>query len=322
MEEKIGKKKIFPIWIIVIMVIIMITVIVSIAVISFSGKRSAGDDNALDAGYKYLDDMEYELAIASFTEVIDIDPMNLEARAGRAAAYLGLGEEKTNLEAAMSDYEAMLEIDKLSVEAWLGKTDIYIRCGDYENALKTIQEAAALVDDERINEKLQQMLNGTYSDSWGRTRRGVMYSNDGEMEGYTDYHYDVLGRLCEWEIYNREDGDSIAYTCKGVSEYDEYGREISRLFYDANGDLEKYDVMIFNDLGQRTEQHRYNPDGSEDVYFIFFFDENGNEYKNEGHHADGTLYQVDEIIVDEEGNIIGRRYLDADGNVTGTQMYE
>lgn len=63
-----------------------------------SGASKAADK--IELGQKYLTELNYTEAVASFTEAIRLDPDNIQAYMGRAEAYLALGE----YEKALEDY--------------------------------------------------------------------------------------------------------------------------------------------------------------------------------------------------------------------------
>ena len=46
----------------------------------------------IELGQKYLTELNYTEAVASFTEAIKLDPDNIQAYMGRAEAYMALGE--------------------------------------------------------------------------------------------------------------------------------------------------------------------------------------------------------------------------------------
>ena len=54
----------------------------------------------IELGQKYLTELNYTEAVASFTEAIKLDPDNIQAYMGRAEAYMALGE----YDKALADY--------------------------------------------------------------------------------------------------------------------------------------------------------------------------------------------------------------------------
>ena len=59
----------------------------------------------IELGQKYLTELNYTEAVAAFTEVIKINPSNIEAYVGRAEAYKGLKQ----YEEAKTDYTTVIE---------------------------------------------------------------------------------------------------------------------------------------------------------------------------------------------------------------------
>ena len=73
----------------------------------------------LDLGAQYLDELDYERAIAEYTAVLSIDPK--------------------------------------CVDAYLGIVDAYVGMGDYENALLNAQEGYDKTGDERLVQKVEEV---------------------------------------------------------------------------------------------------------------------------------------------------------------------
>ena len=79
----------------------LIAVIVLVAVLLTScGSKAATATDKIELGQKYLTELNYTEAIASFTEAIKLDPNNIQAYMGRAEAYVALGE----YDKALADY--------------------------------------------------------------------------------------------------------------------------------------------------------------------------------------------------------------------------
>lgn len=97
-----------------------VTVIILIVAVGlFSSSKGTGKnlDNYLVLGAKYLEDLDYDNAIAAYTKA--------------------------------------LEIDELSVEAYLGLADAYIGKGDVDKAIEILQKGNEKTGDERLQSKLE-----------------------------------------------------------------------------------------------------------------------------------------------------------------------
>ena len=60
----------------------------------------------MDLGQRYLEELNYEQAIAAFQAVIEIDPMSTEAYLGMAEAYIGLEDTENAIAILRQGYEA------------------------------------------------------------------------------------------------------------------------------------------------------------------------------------------------------------------------
>ena len=96
-KNKMGKKKNTLIFIIVAVALIIATVVI-IALTIGGGSKSYNDQLAL--GIKYLDELDYDKALAAYREAIDIEPEKPDAYAGLTDVYLAwAGSQNVNVQA-------------------------------------------------------------------------------------------------------------------------------------------------------------------------------------------------------------------------------
>jgi tetratricopeptide (TPR) repeat protein len=82
-------------------------------------------------GVAYLYKAQYELAIADFTNVLEINPASAQAYNNRGAAYT----EKAEYEQAMSDLNKALKLNPRYALAYMNRGLVYFRKGDDEMAI-------------------------------------------------------------------------------------------------------------------------------------------------------------------------------------------
>lgn len=344
----------------------MLSAILSIALLMSlfaCGKapETASWQEQYDLGVRYLSEGNYEEAILAFAAAIEIDPKRIDAYLGRAEAYIGAGENETNLAAALADYEKILELDESNAAAWLGLADVYIRQGDFEKALEVLKSALEKCENTgEIADKIAEMESGNITDASGKMRRRSAYDGAGNLiwyhmftygdrgrtasvtsfdgqgnqTGHVDMKYDDQGRpIVNYSWYN-ETGqvDRMEF------DYDEDGQIIERRGYDAdNGELSDRHVIIYNGTGNiLREDYYYFLDGIEHLsyYAIYEYDEQGRRAKEFHYGADNTLLSYftytyldgEEVqtCYDGEGNFNGKtvhRY-DKNGDFIGIDEYD
>lgn len=119
--------------------ILLVTVTV-ICVISYVNKRNSELEksrlikNSLDTGNKYLLEANYELAIAEYLNVINMDPNSVDAYTGIAKAY----EELGNLKKEAKEYDAAIE--------------------NYNSAIEYLQKALNITTDEATKNALNEQI--------------------------------------------------------------------------------------------------------------------------------------------------------------------
>ena len=80
--------------------------LVALAVLTACGSKAATAVDKIELGQKYLTELNYTEAVASFTEAIKLDPDNIQAYMGCAEAYMALGE----YDKALADYWWIREV--------------------------------------------------------------------------------------------------------------------------------------------------------------------------------------------------------------------
>ena len=115
----------------------------------------------VELGQKYLTELNYTEAVASFTEAIGLDPDNIPAYMGRAEAYVGLKQ----YDDAKADYTTAIEktADQpyTQAEAYVGRAEVNELTTANEDALSDYESASAAletVDVEKITDVNEQML--------------------------------------------------------------------------------------------------------------------------------------------------------------------
>ena len=88
------------------LVIALVAVLIIVGIVTFmfsqGGKKSLED--YLDLGSKYLQEQDYDNAIAAFTEALKIDDMSVDTYLGLADAYVGKGDVDSAIECLEKGY--------------------------------------------------------------------------------------------------------------------------------------------------------------------------------------------------------------------------
>lgn len=86
-------------------------------------------------GQKYLTELNYTEAVASFTEAIRLDPDNIQAYMGRAEAYLALGEYEKALEDYRFVSQKTEEMPYTRAISYMGQAEVYEKIDKQDRAL-------------------------------------------------------------------------------------------------------------------------------------------------------------------------------------------
>ena len=123
----------------------------------------------IELGQKYLTELNYTEAIASFTEAIKLDPNNIQAYMGRAEAYVALGE----YDKALADYRFISgtteNMPYTRALSYIGQAEVHEKMEQPARAVSDYGLAKALlkasdagkaenVSEEDVSAKLVQVL--------------------------------------------------------------------------------------------------------------------------------------------------------------------
>ncbi|MDB9518112.1 tetratricopeptide repeat protein [Roseofilum reptotaenium CS-1145] len=97
-------------------------------------------DHYNNRGYAYFQDGEVELAIADYSQAIQLNPTLDRAYNNRANAYARLGD----LYAALLDYDQTLDLNPLKIQAWINRGITFRQLQIYELALDNLDFALRL----------------------------------------------------------------------------------------------------------------------------------------------------------------------------------
>lgn len=147
----------------------LLLVLAALAVLTACGSKAATAADKIELGQKYLTELNYTEAIASFTEAIKLDPNNIQAYMGRAEAYMALGE----YDKALADYRFISgtteDMPYTRALSYIGQAEVYEKMEQPARAISDYGLAKALlkasdagkaenVSEEDVNAKLVQVL--------------------------------------------------------------------------------------------------------------------------------------------------------------------
>ena len=148
--------------------LIAVIVLVAVLLTACASKAVTAADK-IELGQKYLTELNYTEAIASFTEAIKLDPNNIQAYMGRAEAYMALGEYDKALEDYQFVCEKTEEMPYTRALSYIGQAEVYEKTDEPEKAISDYELSKALlnandagkaedVSEEDVGVKLVQVL--------------------------------------------------------------------------------------------------------------------------------------------------------------------
>ena len=218
--------------------------LLALALFTACTSKAAKAQEKIELGQKYLTELNYTEAVASFTEAIELDPENIPAYMGRAEAYIGLKQ----YDDAKADYTTAIEKTEeqpyQQAEAYIGRAEVNELTTANEDALSDYEAASTAldkVDVEKITDVTEQMLEALKIKVYNACARlsALFGKNDAAVASYTKA-LDSLAKL-------PDDTDVLDVKATKITSYT--GRA------DANTKLENYadvlpDYDALIDLGE------------------------------------------------------------------------
>lgn len=340
-EQNVVKKKANLLPIIIIGLVLVFIVTIAITGILVISRPKVNYQKQLSLGNKFMDELDYDQAIAAYRAAIEIDPKNPDAYKALAELYI----EMNDLEAAMAildeginatgddtlikmleDLKKRSESTETNVEDPQSADD-YLETQEYDTALEMY---LAMLNEDPMNVDAYLGIVEVYL-RMGDYEKALEYAQKG---------YDLTGdeRLLEKiEMINSGNiTDSKGRTLKmswiedgevkwwHEFTYDSKGRKKSITVYDSNGNQVDYGEYEYDSEGKCTvDVGGYDwDDGTIDKY-LYYYDENGRIIREEvGSNLDFWIYRVTEYLYHGDENIAYRQDItryDKDGNETGRQ---
>lgn len=219
-------------------------VLLAVMLLTACASKAAKAREKFELGQKYLTEMNYTEAVASFTEAIELNPDDIEAYLGRAEAYIGLKQ----YDDAKADYGTAIEkaADQpyLQAEAYIGRAEINEQTDENEDALSDYEAASTAldkVDVEKITDVTEQMLEALKIKVYNACARlsTLLGRYDAAVAGYTKA-LESLSKL-------PDDADVLDVKAAKVTSYT--GRAEANTKLENYADvLPDYDALI--DLGE------------------------------------------------------------------------
>lgn len=219
-------------------------VLLAVVLLTACASKAAKAREKFELGQKYLTEMNYTEAVASFTEAIELNPDDIEAYLGRAEAYIGLKQ----YDDAKADYGTAIEkaADQpyLQAEAYIGRAEINEETNENEDALSDYEAASTAldkVDVEKITDVTEQMLEALKIKVYNACARlsALLGRYDAAVAGYTKA-LESLSKL-------PDDADVLDVKAAKVTSYT--GRAEANTKLENYADvLPDYDALI--DLGE------------------------------------------------------------------------
>ena len=223
---------------------LLAVLLLALALFTACTSKAAKAQEKIELGQKYLTELNYTEAVASFTEAIELDPENIPAYMGRAEAYIGLKQ----YDDAKADYTTAIEKTEeqpyTQAQAYVGRAEVNELTTANEDALSDYEAASTAldkVDVEKITDVTEQMLEALKIKVYNACARlsALFGKNDAAVASYTKA-IDSLAKL-------PDDTDVLDVKATKITSYTGRADANTKLEHYADV-LPDYDALI--DLGE------------------------------------------------------------------------
>lgn len=128
--------------------------------------------------------------------------------------------------------------------------------------------------------------------------------------------YSADGRLVREEIYV---GNAMSWRVR--YKYDDAGRVVEEVFYDAEEDSTSQYLYSYNDEGNMVESNIYENDELSSTKH-YKYDDKSQEIEFEMLNADGTMMFKELTSYDKRGNVVEKCYYNVDSSLDNRSVYE
>ncbi len=193
MQTAVRKKNRITPWIV--FGIIMFIVVVVVVTVAVYGSPQRKYNRQISLAERYLNDLDYDKAIAAYQAAIRMDPKSAEAYLGLAEAYIGLGDSDKALDVLKEGYE----------QTWGGSIDRKMtdlaNNEDREN-MSVDKENSSLIKEDHTDEK---------ETGEEETVNGLTFADIPSCFTYWTYTMGSIGTVIEIESDGSFEGEYSAY---------------------------------------------------------------------------------------------------------------
>lgn len=195
----------------------VLAVIIALIVMTATGGNKDTYASHMELAQRYLDELQYEQAIAEYEAAIAIEP-------NRAEAYLALAEVYVE----MKDYESAIGVLSEGIE-WTGAEELAEYLEKVQEEVLAAREPEETPESQTAVEEAKE-TEEIVSEPWEETE----YYDDGS---YVVYEYDAQGNMIKKTYYNA-DGIIVFWV---IYEYDAQGNRTKETVYNADGTISGVD---------------------------------------------------------------------------------
>lgn len=198
-----------------------------------------------------------------------------------------------------------------SVSTWTEQYDLgvrYVSEGRYEEAVIAFQKAIEIDPKQTKPYSALAEIYVTQGDMEKAAEilhQGVQATGDGALDA-------AASAMDAWNDGNVGNNNNIV---------DEQGRDIRRNYYDAEGDLDSFQILYYGEGEDAIRSDNYNATGEMEGYTLYYDSEDGLRFYSESFFPDGTSVGGKTVrVMDEEGNWLYNARIDENGNEIKTTV--
>ncbi|MCR5674992.1 MAG: tetratricopeptide repeat protein [Lachnospiraceae bacterium] len=270
-QPKLKVRKKLPLWLPIAAVAAIIIAILA-GMNAYSSSPAQKMKKQLSLGERYLTELNFEQAVAAYTEALKIDPDNTDAKEALVQTYLAWAESL----GAAGDTERAIDVLEQGIE----KTDD----ARLKEKLDDLKKEIASADTGSLFEQAQALLDEEKYQDAIDVYQAILAIDPVNADAYLGIVecYIGMGKLDEALQWAKEGFDKTGdqrlkekiEMLESDTVTDNKGRPVKSTHYDANGTMIWYSINGLGDEGIRTTTN-YDPSGAVVAEYQNEFDEEG-----------------------------------------------
>ncbi len=225
-------------WIPIIILVVSLSIVSVVAALVVHSKDPMKKlEEQLALGDRYLDEMNYDMAVSAYKAALEIEPTNAKAYLGLADAYVGQGKFEEAIDNLARGYEltADSQILECEVNTILDWADKLFSEEELEYAIKVLREGLERTADERISKRISEIESYARQQEEQKQREEETRKRQSVYDDFLKQVYDHMSKADHEKMVELTSSEDLGPVLNQMNE-----DGIDRLVYAPEGNADTF----------------------------------------------------------------------------------